>query len=385
MRRDAFINWLTDQGQKKSSTAAARASNCATVERSYKNKDLDTMSKNEFSQLLEKFEYSKVDERAGSPKRHEVSINGDLYNGTATLRGALKLYYNFRFHPDADPPKPSSAPDAAPRSPVVGAWPQWEAPSEDDSLLLAMVLARHARFLKPEVVRAVVEDNNRRAADWHRELIARGIPAAAYLWEDSPCAFPGVRRYSGSDEIAIFRGRKQGDGKLPKDALTLDDNDYPKHLWSHLYLGKPFPKHGPKGYNLAHLADHKDHNNRAAEDFKLVEGASVDGKLHGLFTCPTNTVYLPVGLLKPTDFHAKVRHLFIRKAQALYGDFCNIVPPFLTVPKCSDEDWQIDKLEWADPVGDLTHMDLFLTFRAKKMEELLKQSPSHAADLAQVA
>lgn len=380
MQREDFINWLTGQGQKKSSTAAARAANCATVERSYK--DLDTMSKDEFSQLLDEFKYSRDDECAGIPVRHEVSITGNQYTGTATLRSALKLYYNFRFHSDTNPPRLPPAPGDAPLQTVADAWPQWEAPSEDDSLLLAKVLARHARFLKPEIVRAVVEDNNRRAADWRRELIARDIPADAYLWEGSPCAFPGVRRYSGSDEIAIFRGRKQGDGKLPKDALKVDDNDYPKHLWSFLFRGRPFQKKGPTGYNLAHLADHKDHNNRAAKDFMLAEGTSVDGTLHGLFTCPTNTVYLPAGLLKPTDFHAKVRGLFIRKAQALYGDFCNIVPPLTlkSLHENIDPLWDLNNFDWPDLVGDLTHMERFLTFREKRMEKLLAQSPSHPAD-----
>jgi hypothetical protein len=101
--------------------------------------------------------------------------------------------------------------------------------------------------------------------------------------------------------------------------------------------------------------------------------------LHGLYTCPTNTVYVPVGLLKPTDFHANVRGLFIRKAQALYGSFCSIVPPFMSLRTSSIARWDIDRFEWAQPVGDSTHLSLFLNFRARRMDELFARSPGEPA------
>lgn len=376
MQRHAFIAWLTGHRNQKANTARSRAANCATVESAYEL-DLDTLSQDEFGKLLEQFLYSRRDEAAGMPVRHRVRINGVQYTGTAMYGSALNLYRAFRFHPvkpPGSPPEPFVEPLGSPTEPPAHQWPEWEAPSEDDSLLLARVLARHARFLNPKIVCGLVEDNRKLASDWRTRLEQRGVPADAYLWEGSPCAFPGVRRYSGSDEIAIHRGRKGDNGKPRQDALRLDDNDYPKHLWSFLFRGKPFQKHGPKGYNLAHLADHKNHNNRAAQDFVLNPPAlSVDGKLHGLFTCATNTVFLPAGLLKPTDFHAEVRGLFIRKAQALYGAFCNIVPPFMSVRECDDSRWSIAAFDWAEPVGDPAQLDPFLSFRAERMASILAQ------------
>jgi hypothetical protein len=373
-----FIRWLTETRRLQPSTAAARASNCATVERAYGTK-LDALTKERFSQLIEEFVYSATDQREVRAVKHRVSINGDQYTGTATLRSALKLYFSFRFQhdPAGRPSRPSPNPN--PSTSPSGNWPEWEPPSEEDSLLLAEVLARHTRFLKPDIVRAVVEDNAQRAAGWRAELTALGITADAYLWDGSPCAFPGVRRYAGSDEIAIHRRRKLNDGKRPADALALDDNDYPKQLWSHLYLGKAFPKHGPKGYNLAHLADHKVHNNRAGEDFEITSGAPSERRLHGLYTCPTNTVYVPAGLLKPTDFHVAVRGLFLRRAQALYGSFCSIVPPFMSLRVNDNAHWDISRFDWAQPVGDSTGMSLFLNFRARRMDELFARSPVEPA------
>ena len=112
---------------------------------------------------------------------------------------------------------------------------------------------------------------------------------------------------------------------------------------------------------------------------------SVDGRLHGLFTCPTNTVFVPAGLLKPTDFHAKVRGLFIRKAQALYRAFCNIVPPFMSVRPCDDPAWDIEAFDWAEPVGEVTHLEQFLAFRTQTMASLLAQVSPTNADAAQAA
>lgn len=382
MQRDAFIHWLTAHRGQKANSAASRAGNCATVERAYA-RSLDTFDPAEFTALLEEFRYSTDDQRAGRPVLHRVCVDGDQRTGTATLRSALSLYRAFRFGDGAGPPQgPAPAPALAPvgaGGPAIsaaGEWPQWESPSEEDSLLLARVLARHARFLKPEIVQHLVDDNRRHASDWRAALTARGVPADAYLWDGSPCAFPGVRRYSGSSEIAEFRKRKPSDGKLPPDALALDDNDYPKQLWSFVFRGKLFQKQGPAGYNLAHLADHKDHNNRAAADFVLAPGTSVEGRLHGLYTCPTNTVYLPTGLLKPTDFHPSVRGLFIRKAQALYGACCRIVPPFLGVPECGDSRWDIEAFEWADPVGGVANLPAFFEFRSMRMNKLFEAAPA---------
>ena len=116
-------------------------------------------------------------------------------------------------------------------------------------------------------------------------------------------------------------------------ALALDDNDYPKQIWSFLFRGKKFSKFGPEGYSLAHLADHKEYNNRFAQDFEVAELESRNRFLYGLYTCPTNTVYIPSSLIKPTDFAGTIRGLLMRRAEDLYGGFCNLLPDFLRIPK----------------------------------------------------
>ena len=56
-------------------------------------------------------------------------------------------------------------------------------------------------------------------------------------------------------------------GDPPRDAPALDDNDDPKQLWAFLFPGKKFPKHGPAGYSLAHLAPHKGHDLEKRDEF----------------------------------------------------------------------------------------------------------------------
>ncbi len=94
----------------------------------------------------------------------------------------------------------------------------------------------------------------------------RGIDPSRYLWYRSPCAFPGVRRYSEGTEIAQYRRRRPLTEPF-SDALAVDDNDHPKAIWSYVFRGKPFQKEGPSDYSLAHLADHKEHKDRGAEEF----------------------------------------------------------------------------------------------------------------------
>ncbi len=65
---------------------------------------------------------------------------------------------------------------------------------------------------------------------------------------------------------------------------------------------------------------------------RLTETSEDVRPLFGLYTCPSNTVYIPLSLIKPTDFVGTIRALLIRRAQQLYGEFCNILPPFLRIP-----------------------------------------------------
>jgi len=235
---------------------------------------------------------------------------------------------------------------------------------------LVHLTARYIKFVSPEIVRRIVSDNDKNRSEWSAKLLGRDVDPQIYLWDGSPCAFPGVRRYAGSKEIAYFRKHTELKDAEITGAVQLDDNSFPKQIWSHVFLGKKFANAGPGGYALAHLADHKEHKNRADEEFEL-PSAEHKHPLYGLFTCPTNTAYIPNSLIRPTDFSPVIRRLLISRANALYGDFCQILPQWMRL-KPAQENWDHRDFQWGETVGELDHVNDFLKFRTETMEKIFK-------------
>jgi hypothetical protein len=386
MKEEAFRSWLSSDRSYGTGTVNSRVSNCKTVEGS--EGDLDEhFEQDRLRGLVEKLTYSKADERQNRPARHQIPINGNVYNGTATLRSAVSLYKQFRENwAEGSPITSATVNNArvrnsrADKSSKGGTWPTWNQPGSDEVLALAHATAPFVQFLNPAIVQAVVEDNEQHRIEWTKALLERRIDPSAYLWERSPCAFPGVRRYAGSREIAAHRGHAQIDESQSVSALALDDNDYPKQIWSFVFRGAQFSKFGPADYALAHLADHKDHGNRFAMDFEVTETGDAPRPLFGLYTCPSNTVYTPVSLIKPTDFVGTIRSLLIRRAQELYGSFCEILPPFLRLPQAPSSDWNVSEFRWSDPVGTTEHMQSFLVFRNNRLRKLIEMKPAPGVD-----
>jgi hypothetical protein len=323
MREDAFRSWLSNTRGYGTGTVNSRVSNCKAVE--VCEGDLDEhFDQDRLRGLVEKLTYSKADERQNRPARHQIPINGNVYNGTATLRSAVSLYKQFRESWVEGSPIGSHTVNSAQvrnsrpaKSSKRRTWPTWTQPGSAEVLALAHATAPFIQFLSPAIIHAIVQDNEQHRLVWTKALQERRIDPAAYLWERSPCAFPGVRRYAGSREIAAHRGHAQLDENQSVNALALDDNDYPKQIWSFVFRGAKFSKFGPADYALAHLADHKDHGNRFAIDFEVTETGDDPRPLFGLYTCPSNTVYTPVKLIKPTDFVGTIRALLVRRAQEL--------------------------------------------------------------------
>jgi hypothetical protein len=254
-------------------------------------------------------------------------------------------------------------------------WPDFGRLADEEILELARLTTRHICFLHPDIVRKLVEDNERRRDEWRQRLAERGVNPDLYLWPGSSCVFPGVRRYAGSDEIASFRKQKEFDSR-PGDALSLDDNSYPKQIWSFVFLGKKFGNFGPEGYALAHLIDHKEYKNRLLKECDSDHVSGAISPLFGLFTSPTNTIYIPTGLMRPTDFSFPLRNLIQRKSQALYGDFCNLLPEHLPFKDGGSDRWALDAFDWREPVGTLDHVRAFLDFRHQEMERLFALCPA---------
>jgi hypothetical protein len=262
-------------------------------------------------------------------------------------------------------------------SPKAEGWPEWNLPDKEQLFRLARITTPYIRFLHPDIVRTVVEDNERHRDKWCERLQGRGIDPALYLWEGSACAFPGVRRHTGSTEIAQYRGRLRTDDGL-HDALALDDNKYPKQIWSFVLRARQFQNHGPVGYSLAHLIDHKKYKNRHEEEL-INSGTNGWPMPLGLYTSITNAVYIPESLARPTDFSSAIRNIIQRKAASLCSGFCRLLPPHLSLRTDAPGMLPFDSFNWHESVGTLDNIQSFLKFREREMEKLFLDGRNRAA------
>ena len=156
MRRKEFRAWLCQAKALKESTASSRASNCATVEK-YEGA-LDALFKH--------------DQRQNRPPRHNIPINGNIHTGTATLRGAILLYQEFLAADSAQPLQGDVIlQQTRQRIEATGDWPEWERPSSETVLKMVRMITPYIRFLHPDIVNAIVEDNEKNRASWCTKLI----------------------------------------------------------------------------------------------------------------------------------------------------------------------------------------------------------------------
>jgi hypothetical protein len=93
MQENSFRLWLlTSRGI---GTVASRLSNCRVVEKWEGSLD-EHYSHDNLESLLDRLTYTKDDERLNRPARHNIPIDGNIYNGTATYKAAVSLYKQFR-------------------------------------------------------------------------------------------------------------------------------------------------------------------------------------------------------------------------------------------------------------------------------------------------
>jgi len=368
MDERGFKKWLEEKYKK--TVAQSRFANCKTVEQA--EGDLDVhFAKDKGINLLKVLAYSTEDQRNNRNPLHSIIINGDKRTGSATYKQAINLYFNFKS--GIFPEQVSNNYETSIRienETLKTDWPEWIFPSDYELIEVLRLTAKYAKFLNPYLVEQVVIDNNKNKEKWIEKLKSRKINPEIYLWENSSCAFPGVRRFAGSKEIAFYRKHKQIEAEEIHDAVRLDDNDFPKQIWSIIFRGKPFAKFGPSNFALAHLADHKNHNNRMFDEFEVID-SDKNIPLFGLYTCPSNTVFIPTSLLRPTDFSPFIRRILIEKANDLYGNFCNILPQHITFSEKNDHQIKFSDLEWSEPVGEIKYLNDFLKFRSEKMNQLL--------------
>lgn len=94
MDSQKFKQWLVNVKGQKENAAAARVAGAMRIDAEYDiyNNYYVVGKKGD---LLELFKYSRTDEKHGVRPLVNITINGNIYDGMASLRQALKLYFEF--------------------------------------------------------------------------------------------------------------------------------------------------------------------------------------------------------------------------------------------------------------------------------------------------
>lgn len=255
---------------------------------------------------------------------------------------------------------PASVSSILSQSRTRAPWPSWPEPSECAMVHVAHSAAPLVRFLHPDIIAAIADDNRSMSCEWSSRLAALGVDPMDYLWDGSACTFPGVRRRSGEKD--------KGADCLKVDP---DGNTYPKHLWAFTLTGERFRREGPKGYNLAHLFDHKAGDGRFRDESLGAPDGGKPPNLHGLFTSAANTTFVPDAFKSLTDSSPGFRRLLLHRAAQLYGSSCRLLPPPLKLKGDDDPVFTPDAFDWAQPEGTNAGIDGFLAFRRRCIAELL--------------
>jgi predicted restriction endonuclease len=94
MKVEEFKNWLIFQKKYDKRTVGSRMSGCKRLERHHIDLEAE-FYKDKGKNLLSILTYSKKEEDNNINPKHTIQINGDVYEGTATLKRAAKLYFIF--------------------------------------------------------------------------------------------------------------------------------------------------------------------------------------------------------------------------------------------------------------------------------------------------
>jgi hypothetical protein len=260
----------------------------------------------------------------------------------------------------------------------------WPSVTTDDEEALVRLIVPYVRWLHPDLVVQVQEDNARYLGDWQSLLQRHAIPADLYVWPGSACVFPGVRRRSGKTN------------EKDQNCLDFDQNGnrLAHRIWELLGVSTKQFKAERAGYELVHLFPHQPNEWQkllAESDTQLPYKLPAQWReqlgnwqaklkqtgLPALFSNPANMCFLPGSLVRPTDNASLLRLVLWKKALSLYGRDA-LLPPGLTEPLASwlNELPEIPGLDWSKCYhGSIGRMQHLIDERDKKLKQFQVAQP----------
>jgi hypothetical protein len=324
--------------------------------------------------LIERLQYSSSDQNNARAAKHRIPINGNIYNGTATFRSAVNLYFNFK--------KDNNTSSKLSRETIIRRKKQVyrnsrkaiigseniDTPENKISKFefdICLILAQLCHHIHPKIIQAI-QAKNLKQYDYFKELFGKYINADDYLFEGSACVFPGVRRYiSGQGTKKRYNSEYKA---------IIDDNSFPRHLWCFLvnnktYNGPNWKESGLNQFELAHIFTHK----KSELNFEKQFFRNLDAQTQPLgdFTCACNIVLLPKGTVRPTDNSENIKAIFYQRYIELYGEstlqgrkdfISNKVPAWYS------------KIKWNEPFCPSKweeKVDSLLKYRTQRIKQLI--------------
>jgi hypothetical protein len=236
---------------------------------------------------------------------------------------------------------------------------------------LCIDLARSCLHIHPKIAQTI-QHRNRHDASFLARLFAGRIEVSHYLYANSACVFPGVRRYIGKERQSAIKRNY-----FPAGKAIIEDNEFPRHLWCFLEIGRPYSgpnwrTSGLSQYEVAHVFAHKHDEIGFERSFfnEFDERASPFGN----FTNACNTVLVPKGMGPYTDREPTIKAAFFQRYVELYGESA------LNGRKGFDRSqvpaWY-DELTWKKPVlriGWETRIDELFAYRNNTLTRALSKS-----------
>ena len=211
---------------------------------------------------------------------------------------------------------------------------------------LAIMLGKVSHHIHPKIVERIVEENKRFKTEF-AENCHPLLKVNDYFYEKSDCVFPGIRRPINKEKEGKW---KNNINKF--DGTILNDNTYPRHIWTFLTMNKSYSggmngswgKSGLDAFELAHVFGHKIDEKELEK--KVFGKFDINTNPYSLFTSASNVVLIPKGLTKPTDKMDSIKICFYKRHLELYGNNLKDAEEFNenAVPKWYSE------IEWLDPI-----------------------------------
>ncbi len=253
----------------------------------------------------------------------------------------------------------------------VKTWPVWELPSIDDIEKTTRMLTPYLKFINPKIIERITLSNKELESYFCSYMANSGIDHKYYTWEKCSTMFPGIRRANGKTDNVFKKKQLPPELRSEKNAIYIDDNSYPKHVWAFIFTGQQFSNKGPGGYELAHIFEHKAVD-RITEELCIEDNSNYDltKPLSGMFTGAASLMYAPRTFVKVTDHSLQARRLIQRKAIELYKETTHLLPPTIGLKK-HDKEWDINSFVWGRPVGEFDQIEPFLEYRKNRLKRIL--------------